>query len=169
MTQFLVWFEEVKQLYGFCPCCGDLFRLSEVDVYSKTPPPQTEFDHLDKKRRQLETDQHRFEERLAGIKENATKKGQAKAKRKLRKMAPYLYDQAVVAQDMKVIFDPVEYLVFHGLTDKQCTLLEFVDHPAETKEREKTQASIERAIAAGNVEWQTFRINTNGQITVDNK
>jgi predicted Holliday junction resolvase-like endonuclease len=164
MTRFLIWFEEVKKLYGFCPCCGELFRLSEADIYSKTPPPRTDFDELEFRRGQLENMIDRFEAKKEAIEAEATKKGQAKARRKLRKIAPYLYDRAVVAQDMKVIFDPVEYLVFHGLTEKKCTLLEFVDHPAETKEREKAQRSIQTAISGGNVEWQTFRVQSDGNI-----
>jgi predicted Holliday junction resolvase-like endonuclease len=83
----------------------------------------------------------------------------------LRKLAPHLYNRAINLQDVKVIFHPVESIVFHGLTKERCTLLEFVDHPAETKEREGLQHCIEEALTAGNVEWRTFRIQLNGNIT----
>jgi predicted Holliday junction resolvase-like endonuclease len=79
-------------------------------------------------------------------------------------MSPYLYDRAANPNDVKVIFDPVEYLVFHGLTKEHCTLIELVDHPAETKSHERVQESLQRSIKSGNVEWQTFRIQTDGRI-----
>ena len=164
MTQFLIWFDELKQLYGFCPCCGELFRLSEVDIFTKTPPPRTVFDALNVRRKRLEAAEKSFEAKKGQIKQRATEIGQAKARRQLRKVSPYLYDRAVNANDVKLIFDPVEYLVFRGLTDDRCTRLEFVDHPAETHAREKAQRSIDRAIQAGNVEWQTFRVELSGRI-----
>ncbi len=164
MTRFLIWFEELKQLYGICPCCGELFRLSDVDIFTKTPPPKTVFDDIENQRRRLEDAREKFEDKKEEIKERATERGRAKAQRKLRKISPFLYDRAVNANDIKVIFDPVEYIVFRGLTDENCTSLELVDHPSETKEREIVQCSIQQAIAAGNIEWQTFRINDSGKI-----
>jgi len=58
-------------------------------------------------------------------------------------------------------------LVFHGLTKDHCTLIELVDHPAETRPREKIQNSIERVIKGGDFEWQTFRVQTDGSIVQD--
>ena len=79
-------------------------------------------------------------------------------------MSPYLYDQAMNANDIKVIFDPVEFVVFHGLTKEHRTLIELVDHPAETGARERAQTSIKHAIEAGNFEWQTFRVQPDGRV-----
>ena len=164
MSRFFFWFKEMKQLYGFCPCCGDVFRLSDVEIFTRTPAPHTPFDKLaaqqDRQDRQFE----RFKEREREIRLDATRRGQRKAARQLRKLSPYLYDRAANANDVKVIFDPVEYLVFHGLTKERCTLIELVDHPAETSQREQAQKSIARAIKAGNLEWQTFRVGPNGNI-----
>jgi predicted Holliday junction resolvase-like endonuclease len=165
MSQFFLWFKEMKQLYGFCPCCGEPFRLSDVDLYTKTPPPHTPFDTIAAQEARLDQQVQKFGEQEREIRQAATRRGQQKAARQLRKLSPYLYDRAANANDVKVIFDPVEYLVFHGLTKKRCTLIELVDHPAETSQREQAQQSIESAIKAGNIEWQTFRVQANGTIT----
>ena len=82
----------------------------------------------------------------------------------MRRISPYFFGQSIDPKDVKLLFDPVEYLVFRGLIKRDCTSVEFVDHPAETKERERVQKSLERAIRAGNVEWQTFRVEQNGRI-----
>ena len=34
-------FTEMKAIYGFCPCCDELFRLSDATIYTKLPPPRT--------------------------------------------------------------------------------------------------------------------------------
>ncbi len=164
MTRFLIWFEELKQLYGICPCCGDIFRLSDADIFTKTPPPKTVFDNISEQQQRLGIAKQNFEDKKGEIKVQATERGRAKAQRKLRKISPFLYDRAVNANDIKVIFDPVEYIVFRGLTDKNCTSLELVDHPPETKEHEIVQRSIQHVIEEGNIEWQTFRINDSGII-----
>jgi len=164
MSRFFLWFKEMKQLYGFCPRCHELFRLSDVEIYTKTPPPHTPFDKLDAERVKLERQVERFDEREEQIRTAAKERGQKKAARRLRKISPYLYDRAANPKDVKLIFDPVEYLVFHGLTKEKCTLIELADHPAESKRHELMQDSIDRAIKAGNIEWQTFRVEASGKI-----
>lgn len=164
MSQFFMWFKELKQLYGFCPCCGEVFRLSDTSIFTKTPPPHTPFDKLAAEHDRLNQQIEKFDEQEDKIREAATQRGQRKAARQLRKLSPYLYDQAANPKDVKVIFDPVEYLVFHGLTKGHCTLIELVDHPAASKAQEKVQSSIDQAIKGGNFEWQTFRVQTNGSI-----
>jgi hypothetical protein len=58
---------------------------------------------------------------------------------------------------MRTLFTPV-------MTVGKCSSVEFVDHPPETRERETVQKSLDRAIRAGNVEWQTFRVEQSGRI-----
>jgi len=109
------------------------------------------------------------EQRLDGqedkIKEKAKCRGQARARRRLKKITPYFSDQAINPQDVKVLFDPVEYLIFKGLNGKKCSALEFVDHPPRTEQRERVQKSLARAIDSGNLEWRTFRVAQTGRVT----
>jgi len=164
MSRFFLWFKEMKQLYGFCPCCNELFRLSDATLYTKTLPPHTPFDTVAEQRKRFLKQRERFEDKEEAIRDEAKARGRALARRQLRKVAPFLR-RGVDPNDIKVIFDPVEYLMFHGLTKEQCTLIELVDHPAETSQREKAQRSIQRTIEAGNIEWQTFRVQLDGSIT----
>ena len=167
MSRFLLWFKEMKQLYGFCPCCHELFRLSGADLFIKERAPRTPFDELAATRARLDKQIERFEERESEIRQDAKNRGHKKAARQLRKITPHLYDRAVNPKDIKVLFDPVEYLVFHGLTKERCTLIELVDHPAESPQRERAQCSIDAAIKAGNIEWQTFRVELDGRVSAE--
>lgn len=167
MSRFFLWFKEMKQLYGFCPCCHELFRLSDADLFIKERAPRTPFDELAARRARLDRQIERFEDRELEVREDARIRGRKKAARKLRKIAPHLYDRAVNPNDIKVIFDPVEYMVFHGLTKERCTLIELVDHPTKSPQREKVQRSIDAAIKAGNIEWQTFRVELDGRVSAE--
>lgn len=118
---------------------------------------------MDAQQARLDNEEAAFDEAESAIRQKATQRDQLKA-RQLRKLSTYLYDRTVNANDFKVVFDPVEYLVFHGLTKGHCTLIELVDHPAEYMRRGKVRKSIDRAVAAGNLEWQTFRVQSDGSI-----
>jgi predicted Holliday junction resolvase-like endonuclease len=164
MTAFLTWFEETKKIYGFCPCCGEMFHLSDVTIFTKTPPPQTPFDRIADQQTRLQRQIERFDEKEEEIREKAKATGQRKARRHLKKLSPYFFGATVDLKEVKLLFDPVEYVVFKGLSKANCSSVEFVDHQPDTKERELIQTSLDAAIHAGNIEWQTFRVETSGRI-----
>jgi predicted Holliday junction resolvase-like endonuclease len=159
----------MKSIFGFCPCCGDLFRLSDATLFTKTPPPKTDFDRSDAAFERLRKQTEQFAELEEAIQEKATRRGQMRATRRLRKMAPFFVQREIVPQDVKVLFHPVEYIVFRGLSNSACTSLLFVDHPPESRGRELLQISLKRAINSGNFEFQTFRVETNGRVVLESE
>ena len=34
-------FQEMKKIYGICPCCGEPFRLSDTTPFTRASPPPT--------------------------------------------------------------------------------------------------------------------------------
>ena len=160
-------FTEMKCLYGFCPCCGALFRLSEATLFTKAPPPRTEFEKLDAAFHRLERREERFGEREDDVRERARQRGRRAANRRLQRIAPLLGDQPLADKDVKVLFDPVDYLVFRGLSKERCEALVFVDHPADSKRRERLQSSLQHAIKAGNLDWQTLRVDDEFRVVRD--
>lgn len=59
-------------------------------------------------------------------------------------------------QDVKVIFEPVEYVIFHGLSSADSvTSLEFVRRPPETR-TEDTVTAVEDAIRNCKVKLETL-------------
>lgn len=157
-------FQEMKRLYGFCPCCGELFRLSEATLFTADPPPKTEFDNIEDQRRRLKRAIEKFDERKAMIREAAVQKGQREAKKRLKKIVPFFIARRIDPQDVKVIFNPVNYVVFRGLNSTGVKAVELVDSPAETKSHERVHQSIAAALKAGNIEWATLRIEDGGQV-----
>jgi predicted Holliday junction resolvase-like endonuclease len=157
-------FTEMKAIYGFCPCCGELFRLSDATIFTKLPPPGTEFDKVGTSFERLQKEVARFEEKEESIREAARRKGQRTAHRRLRALAPFFVEGKTKPKDVKVLFHPVEYIVFPGLSERNCDALLFVDHPPDSHERECLQKSLDHAIKKGNIEWQTFRVDSEGRV-----
>lgn len=134
-------FAEMKAIFGICPCCNELFRLSDASIYAKVPPPRTEFDRIETAFDRLQREVERFEEKEEGIREAARRRGQRAASRHLQELAPFFVKRKIEPEDVKVLFHPVEYLVFRGLSEDNCDALLFVDHLPDSRERERVQKS----------------------------
>lgn len=160
-------FNQLKRIYGICPCCGEPFRLSDTALYTKTAPAKTLFEKMDDERARLERCAERFDAREAEIREEARRLGQMEARRRLREIAPFFVARKIDPQDVKLLFHPVEYVVFRGMQTDRCASVDFIDHPARSRERERIQRSLNHAIKAGNLEWQTFRIGDDGRVVRD--
>jgi predicted Holliday junction resolvase-like endonuclease len=160
----VAFFNEAKQILGICPCCGEIFRLSEATLYTKEPPPRTAFDVLDANQQKLELASSKFDEKEAALREQAVAKGQQAAKKRLKAIAGPFVTRKIDPQDVKVIFDPVEFVAFRGMTKGGVDRVAFIDRPATSKAREKLQASVARVVNAGNYEWKVLRISAEGRV-----
>jgi predicted Holliday junction resolvase-like endonuclease len=157
-------FQEMKRIHGFCPCCGELFRLSDATLFTREAPPKTPFDRVADAQDRLARAIEQFEEREHEIRMAATQRGQRAARKRLKRIAPFFVERRIVPQDVKVIFSPVNYVVFQGMTDGEPKSIDLIDGPAASSSHEKAQKSIERAIQKGNLEWQTFHIDREGRV-----
>ncbi len=101
--------------------------------------------------------------------EQERKRGAAEAARQLKKISPDLVGRKIDPRDVKVLFDPVRYVIFRGLCDDDVKAIELVDDEPTTSTREKLVSSIDRAITKGNVEWATWRVNAAGTIVCENR
>lgn len=160
-------FNELKRIYGICPCCGEPFRLSEATLFTKAAPPKTAFEKMNDAYTRLDGQVERFDGREDEIREEARRRGQLEARRRLREIAPFFVSRRIDPQDVKLLFHPVEYVVFRGMQNDRCASVDFIDHPPANRDRERIQRSLDSAIRAGNLEWQTFRIGEDGRVVRD--
>jgi hypothetical protein len=65
-----------RSIFGLCPCCGDIFRLSECRVFPAREPPPDWMDELDAEDEKLD----RAEERLADREEELREKARARGR-----------------------------------------------------------------------------------------
>lgn len=165
----------IQEILGICPCCGELFRLVEgkfvfpqkavkscdyLDVVSLEKRVATENEHVTRA-------EDRFQAKLDEQQERLALKGQKQAKRKLKKIDPVFSARDIDPQDVKVIFDPVEYVIFHGLSSETgVSQLEFISRQPVSRLHEVTTRSIERAIKNGDVSFETLRLKDDGSFEV---
>ncbi len=158
-------FQGMKCIWGICPCCDELFRLSDATLFTHEPPPKTAFDRLNESQKRLERLKQKYQREERAMRESATRRGKRQAQRYLKRLAPSFVGRGVDPQDVKVIFDPIDYCVFRGLSNDSVTAVEFVDHAPSNSKHERLQRSIEDAISKGNLEWCNLRIADDGIVS----
>lgn len=165
----------IQDVLAICPCCGEIVRLAEGKfIFPKKRPKTCEYLELvaleiklSNEDGRLNSAEERFEEKLEGRRQALTEQGQKQAKRKLKKIDPTFSARDIDPQDVKVIFDPVEYIIFHGLNSADgVDLVEFVSRSPENKTQEGIVKSIDKTIRSGDVEFETLHMRDDGSFEI---
>lgn len=163
-SPFATAFEQINQILGICPCCGDLFRLADARPYLKGKKPHSVLDDLENEELRVERAEERLDEREAELREKAKISGLRSAKALLKKIDPIFSGKGIDPQDVKVIFDPIEYVVFDGLNSAVTTRIVLSAGPPENRHQEKVQKSVARTLKRGDIQFHTLRVSDDGQI-----
>jgi predicted Holliday junction resolvase-like endonuclease len=157
-------FGVLGELMGVCPCCGELFYVSEARPYYDGQKPQSALDRLRAEERRLERAEAKLDEIESDLRETAARAGLQATKRLLRKIDPVFSGAGYDPQDVKVIFNPVTYVVFDGMSQRKLRKVQLLAGPPQNGGTERIQSSIEQAISRGNVEFRTLRVDSRGRI-----
>lgn len=135
----------IQEILAICPCCGEIFRLVEGKfIFPQKRPKASEFSELvslesklaDREWR-LELAVERFEKRLQEQRQQLIEQGRKLAKKKLKKIDPTFSAKNIDPQDVKVIFNPVEYVIFYGLNSSNgVDFIDFVSRSPASKVQE---------------------------------
>jgi predicted Holliday junction resolvase-like endonuclease len=157
-------FSEFAHILGICPRCGALFRLGDVRPYLIGKRPHSILDDLDAAEARIDRAMERLDEQEAMLRARAKEAGLKQAKRQLRKIDPIFSGSNLDPQDVRVIFDPVEYVVFDGMQREHLRRILLLGHPPASREAERVQRSLSRAIGKGNVDFKTLRVTPEGAL-----
>lgn len=117
----------------------------------------------------MEADIERFDASEENFRERSRIKGRRTADRQLAKVLPFFTSRKVELRDVKVLFHPVDYIAFCGMSSGQCLSVDFVDRLPESRAREVLQRSIDEAIQHARIEWQIYRISADGLVTASGR
>jgi len=182
-NNLLIFIDNLQNILGYCPCCGKVFLLTDAKLifterkennseYGKYLIKQKELETFEQQIKKMQTSLARLEEKheiiMEDIIEKAREKGRKKAKLKLKKIDAIFSGRKIDPQDVKVIFDPIEYVVFNGMhSGNGVKHIELIGRRAKTKRDENIEINISRVIKAGNYEFKVLRIDNEGLITFD--
>jgi predicted Holliday junction resolvase-like endonuclease len=150
------------------PDCGQIFRLSDCDIYLRKTPASDWMDVLDRMDAQLANLEERLQEKVDDVREKAREKGRRLARRTVRRIDTIFTPRRLNPDDAKVIFHPIDYVVFNGMKDsarmKNVILL---DRKRASADQRRLQRSIQKTVEKGEFAWQTLRVGDDGTVTTE--
>jgi len=86
----------------------------------------------------------------------------------IRKIDPVFTPRKLNPDDAKVIFHPIDYIVFNGMkAPEPIKNIILLDRQAIGTDHRALQKSIEKVVEHENYEWQTLRVQEDGKIKVE--
>ena len=165
--EMLLFFQYQREIFGICPCCNEFIRLSDCKIYKDERKSSDWLDKLGNEERKLDTLEAKIDEDLKFYNEVAREKGRKEANKKMKKVDKIFTPQKLNPDDAKVIFHPVDYVVFNGMKDEGAEGMKnilLLDGEKKTTEGKAIQKSIMKAVDQGNYEWITLRVDNDGSI-----
>lgn len=167
-SDILKFFNLQRQIFGICPNCNEFFRLSDCNIYLKRKPVLDWLDKINREMDRLSELEEKLEEKREELQERAREKGRKQAQKAIKRIDPVFAPRRLNADDAKVIFHPIDYIVFNGM--KNGDLIKgiiLLDRETRDRTHRSLQRSIEKVIEHENYEWQTLRVQEDGRIEVE--
>ena len=166
IRDILFFFATQRNIFGICPRSGELFRLSNCKVYLKGKPQKDWMDGLDSIGRKLDLAEEKLDEQEESMREKARKKGRRLADLTIRKIDSVFTPRQLNPDDAKVIFHPVDYIVFSGMKgDGPIKRIVLLDRIPKSSEHRRIQESIATTLDKKRYEWKTIRVHEDGKIS----
>ncbi len=159
-------FQQFRKILCLCPCCGDIVRLSDLQLKTKKPVAKTWLDEHEKEMFKMDSRELKFEEQAEKLREKARAKG--------RKEAEVVFNKCIDSKfkalkldpfDVKAIFHPIDFVVFNGMNKKDevnnvMLLSRTCNNPALCKLRDHVKDLIKK----NKYEWEVARISHEGKL-----
>ena len=98
------------------------------------------------------------------ISRDAIKGSQAAVAGKVfERLAPYLPGFGYNPRDVRFVGDPVDFIVFDGLSEDQCHRIVFVEVKTGASSLSSRERKVRDAIKAKRIEWQELRLDPGAQ------
>ena len=162
--ELIKFFAIQRQIFGVCTCCGEIFRLSDAKVYLKSKPDPDWLDKFHNSNARLEKAEEKVDAEEDEMREAARKKGRAAAMRKTKKIDKVFFPNKYNPDDAKVVFHPVDFVVFNGMKKNAIKNLVLLDRQVKERGKKAIQKSIEKTVAKENYEWVTVQVSDDGSI-----
>ena len=156
-----------RQIFGICPKCQDFFRLSDCKIYIKKKPLADWMDKITLEKGRLDGLEEKLEEKKEHLQEKAREAGRKLAQRAVKKIDPVFTPHKLNPDDAKVIFHPIDYVVFDGMKKESIKNIILLDRQEKGTDHRALQKSIEKVVERENYEWQTLRVQEDGKIKVE--
>jgi len=166
--EVLDFYSMLRHIFGVCPCCNEIFRLSDCKLFQKKKPEIDWKEEIDKEMQRLENLEEKILMKIEESKEAARTVGRRNADKLVRKLDKIFIPLKLNCNDCKVIFHPIDFIVFNGMNNNvgDCSIKEIllIDKDNKSGQYLEIQKSISNAIQSRNYDWLTLRVENDGNI-----
>jgi predicted Holliday junction resolvase-like endonuclease len=169
-SQIFDFFSLYRHIFGVCTHsdCGVLFRLSDCHIYLRKKPLRDWMDELDRMDAQLARLEEKLQEKADEMREKARERGRRLALQTVRRIDLVFTPRRLNPDDAKVIFHPIDYVVFNGMKDgARIENIILLDREGTTADQRRLQRSIEKTVERGRFVWQTLRVADDGTVSAE--
>jgi len=150
-----------KKLYGECPNpeCRMSFPLTKAQLFHGKPLEGPALDAAEKWRSELSYALDQIKERKKKTRERSERGVlDVNIGKVLEKIAPALPGFSFNCHDCRPLFEPIDYIVFEGLTENGIVdSIKVIDIKTGTPQLSDHQRQIKEAIEEQRVEWKTYK------------
>ena len=147
-----------------CTCCGEIFRLSDTNVYIKKKPVPDWMDEFEKSSARLDKTEEKINFEEGETREIAREKGRVAAMKTTKKIDTIFSPNKYNPDDVKVMFHPVDFVIFNGMKKNDITNLVLFDREVKERSQKTLQKSIEKTVSEENYEWITMHVSEDGSV-----
>ena len=162
-------FGELRKILCICPCCGDIVLVSDLHLKVKKPIVKTWLDTYEAKLIAMNKEEEKFNEKEQKIRDVAVEKGRNEAKKIVNNVVlPIFRKLKLNPFDVKPILNPIDFLVFDGMTDKdKIKNIIFLSKISKIESLNLIRKQIKDIISKRNYIWQVGRIDDLGSLTFE--
>ena len=166
--EVIEFYSSLRQIFGVCPACEEIFRVSDCKLYQKKKPAIDWMEKLENEINRLDILQEKLEEKIELAREAAREAGRKQADKLIRKIDPIFRPLKLNPNDAKVIFHPVDFIVFNGMnnnsSDTGIKNVMLLDKDDKQGEYLNIQKSLEQTVNKENYEWLTLHVEEDGSM-----
>jgi predicted Holliday junction resolvase-like endonuclease len=165
---FLDEFKEFRKILCVCPCCGEIVRVSDLHIKYKGPSQKTWLDSFEEEVKKIERKEQKFDEIASDIRKKSVNKGRIDAEKAVIKMmSKGMKTLKIDPFDVKAISNPVDFVVFDGMTKEKMKEVMFLSNKINNNEINKKREQVKKAISQNKYDWKVVRINDSGEVSIE--
>jgi len=166
MNSSLDTFQNFRQTLCLCPCCGDIVRLSDLNLRYKGAVKKTWLDNYDQKKEVLDEKHSKFLEKEKDLREKARESGRKKVQEVVNNaVSPAIRKLKLNPYDIKPVLHPIDFLVFKGMnSNKGIDDIMFLSRLSSSAGLNSIRGSIKDVIQKEKYDWKVARVSETGEI-----
>jgi predicted Holliday junction resolvase-like endonuclease len=147
-----------KRLYGECPNCEETFPLTKAHLFYGKPVAEPALNTVNEWAERLEASQRDLaKQKLQARDKSKQRVIDVNVGKVIEKIAPALPGFSFDCHDCRGLFEPVDYVIFEGLTQKGTVeSIQLIDIKTGQSQLKPHQRQIKEAIENRRVEWKTY-------------